>query len=749
MSRRQQNPSHVFDSGVFDRKSPRPPVPGEERVPYVSDFGQMEYHPSPKSGHPRKTVVQNDYKSSSESIASREERCYDGNASPLACLEWARSLHCLLEDPDGVDLFKEYLKEEGKPHVDALEFWFACEGLREQSEPNRTQLIKFIYKRFFIKSALPIGEDCKREVTRRVKSSEVQNVYDEAQAQVERHINFTTYANFIKSDKYLYYIQTVQNPTGGDLRSSREASLACSVDPLPIIYEDSEFSQQQQLAHGHTPGTGCTSTGYDTPTLDGPMKLTKDMLLLTQKNRAMDVRPKPEAYAANMYRGSAHPYQYSSYNPVSRQDSEIQSLSSHSDARTESDKLSRTGSSIDERHRAARRVRQNAAMNRETHMQETLIPRTQRQDMEKCRPLPPDQFANILIDKLENLKRNQDQQERLRRKMKENENAVNVNDKSRRGAQFRELAKVMRERLQVEDDTDQGILDAHVCRVFPDKPARLDKDGFSLYSCDSGNVHDYAEGSDHVKVMVKSKSMPERDRFMRGNNPNRRCSVTSSKKTLNDFTDSGVSVYSDVPPTAHAKNQRLWHQDVDCRNSASYTSSEPSSSSSSKHRPHPIMNAAASPTTNRHMPDPGMPLLPPPNIDEQLEEARRRLKEDDMRTRSRQRKYYPEMQTQSSQSTLRKSMRGPRPSTNDSEEVTSVVFSFCDERLPYRTKIPGRQITLRQFKEYLPKKGNYEYFFKTECEELDKQAIQLKVSNDTDVLPLWEGRINALVKPID
>lgn len=55
-------------------------------------------------------------------------------------------------------------------------------------------------------------------------------------------------------------------------------------------------------------GTGSLSTGYHTPNLTGgsggsggggggPVRLTKDMLLVTQKHRAMDVRPKPEAYA--------------------------------------------------------------------------------------------------------------------------------------------------------------------------------------------------------------------------------------------------------------------------------------------------------------------------------------------------------------------------------------------------------------------------------------------------------------------
>lgn len=43
-------------------------------------------------------------------------------------------------------------------------------------------------------------------------------------------------------------------------------------------------------------------------------------------------------------------------------------------------------------------------------------------------------------------------------------------------------------------------------------------------------------------------------------------------------------------------------------------------------------------------------------------------------------------------------------------EYTVVTFTFGDEAVPYRSRIPGRTVTLKQFKETcLPKKGNYKY----------------------------------------
>lgn len=43
----------------------------------------------------------------------------------------------------------------------------------------------------------------------------------------------------------------------------------------------------------------------------------------------------------------------------------------------------------------------------------------------------------------------------------------------------------------------------------------------------------------------------------------------------------------------------------------------------------------------------------------------------------------------------------------------------------------------------------FRYFFKTECEELGNQVIQEEVCNDLDIVPLFEGKIMAQVKPID
>lgn len=67
----------------------------------------------------------------------------------------------------------------------------------------------------------------------------------------------------------------------------------------------------------------------------------------------------------------------------------------------------------------ARQVKELAALNRETHMHQTVIPRTERVDSRQCQPMQPNEFAAILIEKLETVRREQESSELLDRKLSE------------------------------------------------------------------------------------------------------------------------------------------------------------------------------------------------------------------------------------------------------------------------------------------------------------------------------------------
>ncbi|XP_067616002.1 axin-like isoform X3 [Eurosta solidaginis] len=83
---------------------------------------------------------------------SRAKKMIEGVAdssrnSPPSYLNWARTLNHLLEDRDGVELFKKYVEEEAPVYNDYLNFYFACEGLKQQTDPERIkQIIGAIYR---------------------------------------------------------------------------------------------------------------------------------------------------------------------------------------------------------------------------------------------------------------------------------------------------------------------------------------------------------------------------------------------------------------------------------------------------------------------------------------------------------------------------------------------------------------------------------------------------------------------------
>ncbi|XP_011866452.1 PREDICTED: axin-like [Vollenhovia emeryi] len=158
---------------------------------------------------------------------------------------WARNFQSLLGDPTGLELFKRYLSQEG--HLDPLNFWFACEGLKKQKDMDKiSRLVKIIYRQFFLKSPLSVPEDIMKEVDRRVKEGRTDHkVFDIAQLEVEQLINKTMYPKFLQSDVYVQYVQTRQNADSSGCPSSssgsRKMSISCGPSLLPTVHEDSKY----------------------------------------------------------------------------------------------------------------------------------------------------------------------------------------------------------------------------------------------------------------------------------------------------------------------------------------------------------------------------------------------------------------------------------------------------------------------------------------------------------------------------
>ncbi|KAF3818780.1 hypothetical protein GH733_012197 [Mirounga leonina] len=171
--------------------------------------------------------------------------------------------------------------------------------------------------------------------------------------------------------------------------------------------------------------------------------------------------------------------------------------------------------------------------------------------------------------------------------------------------------------------------------------------------------------------------------------------------------------------------------------------------------------------------DPTMPPNPAPNPLTQLEEARRRLEEEEKRASklpSKQR--YVQEVIQRGRSCVRpvctpvlsvvpavsdlelsetetKSQRKAGSGSAQPCDSIVVAYYFCGEPIPYRTLVRGRAVTLGQFKELLTKKGNYRYYFKKVSDEFDCGVVFEEVREDETILPVFEEKIIGKVEKVD
>lgn len=771
----------------FTCSGPRPPVPGEESRRKMTD-----------TLHPDK------------SSSSR--------TSPPAYCRWANNVSYLLDDSDGAELFKRFVELEDEEHLNHLNFYFACQGLKRERNPERMlQMIGVIYRKFLKRaprgSPMYVDEEMRVMIKAGLRNDGhvilTPDVFDQMQENVVSIISSTTYPNFLQSDLYLQYVQNMQTSSGSgsggtgscisiplgvaaassssgtgagagvsSMTSSSSTSelISYSSSALPTLHEDSELlvnaDSIEQLYGATGPaiaasslsvtsgvsgsGSGSGSTSSCSMSTSKPaMTLTKDALRATEKRR-LEMRPSGPRGGFSVYT------KYASYNPVSRRDSEQASLSS---GRTDSDTMSLSSISTDGRphphnmHRnhhqqsiERRLIHENAMANMELN-RHAIIPRTQRMNQ---KPLPKEEFVSQLMSKLEKVKKLQDNDELLGKKLQEAEQSSNSQSN-------KFFAEQIRQKLQVEDETDQDILDQHVSRVFSDlTPNRSPGRVSPCPNINRARRHEMGSfGSMSAQSSMRhSKSMPEghlqQQQGLMGP-PAQPHPRKLSNKWPSVNTDSGISLFSSDTLTKYSLDMssastsrplsRTMHIDMSAMNTATLLQESSRRLEDETRRSKRYQHSGGVPLI-QGMPLPAPPLPPssmnvlgggggmslvPPPIPAKPSQGLPGI---------------PGGGVPRSMGTPSSAMLPPPPAATT--EFTVVVYSFCDEEVPYRIKIPGSNPpTLRQFKEYLPKKGNYRFFFKTRCDDVDNPVYQEEINNDNEMLPLFEGKVMGTVKPIE
>jgi len=923
---------------------PRPPVPGSEsppdaflegKLPAGSIQGPDKHHQGPPrhlgdscksnilqpliQSAPFKSAMAPSPKATSESGSLRgfepegsadvtppfSESSNSAHSSP-AYLRWAENLHNLLSDPDGVELYKNYLKTENVGEL--LDFWFACEGLKrlpsDQSE-KIYQLIKVINRKFLRSKMVPILEETRKSIQEKVaaKTGTDQTIFDSAQQEVEERMTRTTYRNFLASEMYLAYIQAQQvgpesdfspkhsdshstesslsgrgggslpiaddsghfsGPAHGDAGGERSKSGASTRPPTSLAPEGStsgstsgvsessmpaplpSSSSQPNLGHNNTlasssaqqsrdvtregdilveeaaAGDGqqpvqtlqsqshsalptlhedseldCQADASNTlPSLPSSLITSLTAQPLSMNKRRHQVKPEAQAGMYLMQGGRVPPNPYhaynSTYNPVSRQDSELQSVSSHNDTTDDnqssftesSSHYSNTYRSITNKkymRRQAKRMQEQTRHNRESagagghgathHPGSTaFIPRTARVPTEAANQLPPAEFAAVLTQKLEKLKREQEINDRLSRKLSEECGSMVSQTSSR------SLADILREKLILPDDGDgdQSILDDHVSRVWTDKtPLRSPGDPTAGARARGGTRGTSGQGarggSNRVPPSIGSSRQSGSRGRMPPTGPNSRHQTQLYHQDLAYYdVDSRVG-RGGIPVGLEGgqTNDRVmeWMLGVERSGGAERSQDQRSLSSRGATRD-------TAPPTTQHLRDlrdsrtsprskqrqaqhrsmsqeraamssswSGHPAMSALNYQSQLEaDAKRRLGSSmQMPPPSASMQQMPPP-SHSASSTLRKTAAQARSQAAPGE-ITVAVYTFSHEKgepMPYRVKIPTKSVSLRHVKDFLPKKGAFRFYFKTEVEG---DMCYEEETEDTSLVPLWEGKV--------
>ncbi|XP_054698758.1 axin-1 [Grus americana] len=828
--------------GSFTEDAPRPPVPGEE-----GELVSTDPRPVSHSFYSGKSDVVRNETSTATPRRSDLDLGYEpeGSASPTPpYLKWAESLHSLLDDQDGINLFRTFLKQEDC--ADLLDFWFACSGFRKlepctSNEEKRLKLAKAIYKKYILDNNGIVSRQIKPATKSFIKDCVMKlqidpDMFDQAQTEIQCMIEDNTYPLFLKSDIYLEYTRTGgESPKIYSDPSSGSGTGKGLPGYLPTLNEDEEWKCDQEAEPEASRDSAPSS------------RLTQKLLLETATQRAASARRYSEGreFRHGSWREPVNPYYvntgYALAPATSANDSEQQSMSSDADT------MSLTDSSVDgippyrlrKQHR--REMQESAKANGRVPLPH--IPRTYR--MPKDIHVEPEKFAAELINRLEEVQKEREAEEKLEERLKrvraeeEGEDAdissgpSIISHKMPSAQAFHHFAPRYSEMgcagMQMRDaheENPESILDEHVQRVMktpgcqspgpgrhspkprspesghlgklsgtlgtipPGHGKHATKSGMKL---DAANLYHHKHVYHHIHhhSVMKPKEQIEAEATQRVQNSfawnvdshnyatksrnytenlgmapvpmdslgySGKASLLSKRNVKK--TDSGKSdgANYEMPgsPEDMERNQKILQWIIEGEKEISRHKKTNHGSSGAKkqlshdmvrplsiERPvavHPWVSAQLRNVVQPSHPfiqDPTMPPNPAPNPLTQLEEARRRLEEEEKRAGK-----LPLKQRLKPQK---------RPGSGASQPCENIVvaYYFCGEPIPYRTLVKGRVVTLGQFKELLTKKGNYRYYFKKVSDEFDCGVVFEEVREDDTILPIFEEKIIGKVEKID
>uniref|UniRef100_A0A3Q4HSM3 Axin-1 n=1 Tax=Neolamprologus brichardi TaxID=32507 RepID=A0A3Q4HSM3_NEOBR len=770
--------------GSFTEDAPRPPVPGEEGELICSDgrqhsnLGFSSKNESlkcePSVATPRRSDLDLGYEP-------------EGSASPTPpYLKWAESLHSLLDDQDGILLFRTFLKQE--ECADMLDFWFACSGFRkleasEVTEEKKVKLAKLIYKKYILDNNGIVSRQIKPATKSFIRDCVMKlhidpAMFDQAQTEIQTMMEENTYPLFLKSDLYLEYTRTGgESPKLYSDQSSVSGNGKGLSSYLPPLKEYEEWRCDQ----GPEELPECDPTPSS--------RLTQKLLMETAQQRVANSTRFQDSheYRHAPCRETINPYYVNTGHVMapatSANDSEQQSMSSDADT------ISLTDSSVDGvppyRYRKQHRREMHESARANGLVPLPHIPRPNR--IPKDIHVEPERFAAELIRRLEGVLKEREAQEKLEERLKrvqleeEADEVMMATATSLSSHRFPPGAYSQNYNPRYADNTysapfvgdaheenPESILDDHVQRVMKTpgcqspgtgrhSPKLRSPDGFPGikgigmpgqgkhasrhgFKGETSHLYHHKHHITHVHGSFPwsiesshygSKSRSYADGM--GSNPmdyaggGTQCKRASKRgEELRPYDMPG-------PGEEMEKNQKilLWLME--------------GQKEMVQHKRSPYGSlASALPGILRRV----IPLLKHTFVKNGIHHLSCQSRGNNLQKHKGRSWLKKNFKCSKKKNPLFTLFRHKATKKQPCENIT-VAYYFCEELIPYRTSVKGRVVTLGQFKELLTKKGNYRYYFKKVSDEFDCGVVFEEVREDDAILPIFEEKIIGKVEKVD
>lgn len=722
-------------------------------------------------------------------------------ASTPQCERWPSTLNDMLIDCQGFKSFYQFLKQENSEIL--LDFWRASESFKRMapiSHEMRTTA-KAIFQKFIFPvscNALEVSDTTRMKIAQHVNDQPVDcGLFEEAISEILANLKNNHYPRFMNTTLYKECIQSGgESPQGICERFTHTARFHGGY--LPTLPEEKvlgfdefeddgdqfEFEQHRKSAKGLS---HCAKRS-------GSDELDARCLLHVPMNELLS------------------PYHYPTVPVGSRIESENQSLSS--DAMTE-DTLSVTTDSCltdDTSSRCSGR-RKCSARSKKFGYHDGLpmmqfVPRTQRIPKEACNPKHPEEFAKILIEKLEKVKLQRELDEREAHNLSTHYEAPRKsilqqaidNTENKKKLYLTTMAKEAVASFKEPYYTDTAVAGVETVA------ASTTTAPVAVSTCNSRQVEP------QQIQRTKQPTVEKREAVME---------ARSSEPTVRDGNvwEARPQRRDDDIPFMTVNHHRIiqWMKEGEQAQQGSKESkSHRHHSSSTRNSSRGKMSTASSTRQSEknpslHLPDqpiasdPMMPPLPAPHASSVLEETRRRLINMESGGERRS-KYYQKQRSQAgpdfeTTSCREKTSASSCCSTKDYSSygqgsgipherhckaapsvtgISSVSHAdsistckdsgFCGsvskkkdkhgsltitywlwrEPIPYRTSLPVKCVTLGQFKDLLPpRKGSYRFYFKSMTGDKDCLVVWEEVKDDSTVLPTYDGQVVGKVERVD